>query len=318
MLLIGAGPMAVTYAGVLKALNVEFTVIGRGESSASKFEAEVGVEVICGGLEEYLEKCSVTYSKAIISTGVNQLASNARCLIDAGVRYILIEKPGALNFDELISLNEYASKKQSRIYIAYNRRFLESVQCCRKMLKADGGVKSFHFEFTEWSDAIGKIGKDPEVLKQWMFANSTHVIDLGFYIGGEPESMATFIGQLGNVEWHPEAASFSGAGITKQGATFSYCANWDAPGRWSLEFMSTNYRFIFSPMEQLKIVKRNTVTVEEVEHHYSVDKQYKPGLYDQVNSFLDARSGLMTLGAQVERLKWYSAMHSGSQNGKGL
>ena len=43
VLLVGAGNIAVDYAKVLKALNRDFIVVGRGEKSAENFEQKIGV-----------------------------------------------------------------------------------------------------------------------------------------------------------------------------------------------------------------------------------------------------------------------------------
>ena len=48
--LIGSGLMALDYAKIIKALNIEFTVIGRGIKSAQNFEKITGTKVIKGGL----------------------------------------------------------------------------------------------------------------------------------------------------------------------------------------------------------------------------------------------------------------------------
>ena len=54
--IIGAGGIAIEYAKVLKALNREFVVIGRGSESATKFKEAIGVEPIVGGLEKFLQE----------------------------------------------------------------------------------------------------------------------------------------------------------------------------------------------------------------------------------------------------------------------
>ena len=41
ILLVGAGPMAIEYARILKDADVNYTVVGRGLNSANKFEKEL-------------------------------------------------------------------------------------------------------------------------------------------------------------------------------------------------------------------------------------------------------------------------------------
>ena len=53
--LIGAGQMAVDYHKVLNDLEVPFTVVGRGESSAKLFSERTGVKPFIGGLDNFLK-----------------------------------------------------------------------------------------------------------------------------------------------------------------------------------------------------------------------------------------------------------------------
>ena len=59
-------------------------------------------------------------------------------------------------------------------------------------IKRDGGVKSFNFDFTEWTNKVGKLVTNKKVLKNWFLLNSTHVVDLAFYLGGVPKNMTSY------------------------------------------------------------------------------------------------------------------------------
>ena len=184
------------------------------------------------------------------------------------------------------------------MYIAYNRRFHASVAEGRRLLEADGGVTSFRFEFTEWSDKIEPFEADPEEKQRWFLSNSSHVADLAFYLGGEPETVDCLT--AGSLSWHDSSSLFSGAGRTPGGALFSYSANWDAPGRWGVEVMSRNLRIILQPLEQLYIQKRGSVAIEKVEIDDSADKNFKPGLLRMVESFLRGdTSSLCSISGQA-------------------
>src|SRR3989304_800431 len=93
---IGSGTMAQDYAKVLESLNQDFEVIGRGETSARKFELATGRSVRIGGLTRALAAHSAP-EQAIVAVGVEHLASIATELIEAGTRRVLVEKPGGLN-----------------------------------------------------------------------------------------------------------------------------------------------------------------------------------------------------------------------------
>ena len=72
-------------------------------------------------------------------------------------------------------------------------------------------------------------------------------------------------------------------------ALFSYHANWEAPGRWSVEILTPKHRLYFKPMETLQIQEIGSVAVNPVQIDDTLDKEFKPGLYLQVKSFLDGK-----------------------------
>ena len=120
--LIGLGLMAQSYAAVLKAQSVDFTVIGRGDTSAEVFEQATGLPVFRGGLEKALAELP-SPQQAIVAVGVELLAPLAQQLITAGCRRLLLEKPGALYPKQLKELYALAKARNTRVWIAYNRRF---------------------------------------------------------------------------------------------------------------------------------------------------------------------------------------------------
>lgn len=284
--LIGSGGMAREYAIVLKEQKQQFVVVGRGAESALTFEKAIGVPVIQGGLDAALSYGNIRVpSSAIVSVGVESLFSTTARLLTAGVKRILVEKPAGLNAEEIRALDALARTSGAAVFVAYNRRFYSSVRAARKMIAADGGVQSFSFEFTEWGHEIETLTKAPGVKGQWVLANSSHVIDLAFFLGGVPEELCAF--RAGSLPWHPSAAVFSGAGRTTSGALFSYQANWGAPGRWGVEICTCNYRFIFRPMEALQIMRKASIVIEpQPIEDAEIDKNFKPGFFLQTKAFL--------------------------------
>ncbi|SCY45035.1 Predicted dehydrogenase [Pseudobutyrivibrio sp. AR14] len=306
VLLIGTGNMANEYYKVLKACEIETIVVGRGEERARVFKKNNNCKkVYWGGLENCPQEELKDVSHAIIAVNVPQLCEVTKQVIGARISNILVEKPGALSKDELSSINVMAKEKGVNIFIAYNRRFYSSVLKAQEIINNDGGVSSFNFEFTEWGHVIEKTNNDEITKNNWLLANSTHVIDLAFYLGGKPVQMNSYIG--GRLSWHENGSNYVGAGKTDKGALFSYCANWDAPGRWSVEILTKNFRLYLKPMEQLQIQQRGTVKIDQVEIDDELDTCYKPGLYRELQAFLInlEKVGLMTLEEQISEFDIY-------------
>jgi len=155
----------------------------------------------------------------------------------------------------------------------------------KKLIKRDGGVQNFNFEFTEWTQQISKLRKSEKILKNWFFANSTHVVDLAFFLGGMPSKLNSFI--VDKNTWNGSPAVFSGAGKTKEGAVFSYHANWQSAGRWSLELLTSKGKYILCPLEKLLFQKKGSLEIREIKLINNFDTKFKPGFYRQIRAFLN-------------------------------
>ncbi|MEZ9551550.1 Gfo/Idh/MocA family oxidoreductase [Vibrio breoganii] len=309
VLLVGTGQMAVDYASVLNDIeNVELFVIGRGQLNCDRFESKTGIKPFFGGIENQSTMISgAGFDKAIVAVGVENLSSVCQKLIDYGIGEILVEKPAGVDFGDVVALDDYSTAKGAKVFVAYNRRFYVSVLEAEKIIQADGGVQSFQFEVSEWSHVIGKLDKPKAVLDNWFVANSTHVVDLAFYLGGTPQEMSSY--QRGGTDWHERSSRFYGAGVTDDDVLFSYSGNWVSPGRWGLEFNTQSHRLIFRPMERLIIQRLGSISQTEVDLDYSIDLDYKPGLYKQTSAFLfegQKCKRLCTLKEHVIKMRIYS------------
>lgn len=313
ILLVGAGPMAIEYATVLRALGLHPVVIGRGEGSALKFQDATGVPAATGGLRAWLSTASQPLpSRAIVANAEKWIGESARDLMGAGVKQVLLEKPGGFDPADIVAVQACAKEHGVRVDIGYNRRFYAAVQAAQALIAADGGVRSFNFEFTEWSHVVGTIEKEEGVKEQWFLSNSTHVIDLAFHLGGQPTNWTAYAS--GGLPWHPLASVFSGAGVTDQGALFSYQANWEAPGRWGVEILTRKHRLILRPMEKLQVQKIGSVAIEPLPLPHDLDDRFKPGLYRQVQAFMGLipSADLPTIDDQVRMLPVYRRMRGES------
>ncbi len=303
ILLVGAGPMGIEYAKVLSALQMMPIVVGRSEKSVKKFTEATGMEAATGGIEKWLKSNKNVPTKTIVAVTEDQLGVVTRRLIDAGVKEILVEKPGGLNVADIKKSEKKAKIKRTKVYVGYNRRFYASVRKALEIIQKEGGVRSFIFEFTEWSHVIAPLAKAPEVKREWFLLNSTHLIDLAFFIGGKPKKISCY--KKGKLDWHPKGSIYSGAGITKSGALFSYHANWESAGRWWIEILTPKSRLIFRPLEKLQIQKMGRVAINEAPIDDRLDQNFKPGLFKEVESFLTDKKYLPTIEQQVKNLSFY-------------
>jgi predicted dehydrogenase len=308
--LIGSGTMAIEYAKVLAAQQISFTCIGRGRLSAENFKRKTGFDVVTGGIQAAInKKASPPPKYVIVAVPNSELSSVAISLIEWGVKHILLEKPGGLDYNEIEKVSEIAKQKDADVKIAYNRRFYASVLAAEEFIKKDGGVTSFNFEFTEWLDMI-KNAHVNDNNGDIFLGNSTHVIDMAFFLGGNPKEMACYSKSEKGQYDEDCVRIFTGAGISVTDAFFSYQANWSAPGRWSVEILTSYHRLIFRPLEQLYIQKKGSISIEKVEIDDTLDKTYKPGLYREVEAFLGQKDAnrFLTIHDQVAQSIYYKKM----------
>jgi predicted dehydrogenase len=299
--LIGTGLIGVEYSKVLDALQVEHVIIGRGASSAAKFE-ELRPEkkVIQGGIKNFLKSKPTLPDCVIVAVGFHELFEVTKTLIEYGVKRLFVEKPGAESFEKLQQLNAIAKENHAEIFLGFNRRFYASLLKAEEIIREDGGVTSFNFEFTEWLHVFEAAYGKNIVYNEIYWGNSCHVIDTAFFLGGEPKEMTCYTKTIGN-DTFPKI--FSGAGISTKGALFSYQANWDAPGRWVVEILTKKHRLYFKPMETLQIQELRSVKVLPVEIDDHLDKEFKPGFYLETKAFLERDDfRFCTLEHQVERI----------------
>lgn len=282
--IIGTGTIALEYAKILNQLGHEFIAVGRSGKNADEFIEAGAKEVVSGGLNNYLAASPTIPQKVIVATNVSQLAEITIALLNYGVKDILVEKPGFCQPTELPTVVILTKEKGANVFLAYNRRFYSSVLAAEKIIAEDGGITSFNFEFTEWAHVIEKLDYPREVFENWFFVNSTHVVDLAFFLGGEPKELSCFT--FDKLAWHKPAV-FTGAGITNTGALFSYQANWNAPGRWGIEILTSQHRLYLRPMEKLQIQNTGSVDISEVEIDDQLDKEFKPGFYLEAKSFIE-------------------------------
>jgi len=306
--LIGAGNMALQYVKILKRIKANFVVIGRNQASAEELTKLTGVKVITGGVRKFLETSPPKPSNAIIAIDVTETYSVIELLVDYGVKNILTEKPGFLLRSELVNIQSRLKENLNHVFIGYNRRFYSSVRKLKEFIVNDGGLSSLKFEFTEWSHLIEDSSHPSAVKEKWILANSSHVIDLAFYLAGKPKEMSSFI--QNSLIWHHSGAQFFGAGITEKNVGFSYFADWTSSGRWGIEVQTKKNKYILTPLESLFIQPVGSVEKYEVEDiDYTYDINFKPGLFLEVSDFLAGRvDDLVDLEEMLQNLKFYEKM----------
>jgi predicted dehydrogenase len=302
ILVVGAGLIGQEYARVLKKLNIEFDSICRSKLSAENFKCKTGLDCSYGGIESILDLQS-KYSHVIVASEIDKAFSIIQFCISNGIKNILAEKPGALNFEEILKIKSTAEKFKSNVDIAYNRRYYESIIKLKEISELDGGIESCHFDFTEWSHEIIKLGKSDEILKNWFLLNSSHVVDAAFYLIGKPKEISCF--QQGMLSWHSPAV-FTGAGISEKNVLFTYNSNWLSTGRWSIEVKTKKRALRLMPMEKLSEQKIGELSWNDIPLTNEHEIEFKHGFFKQIQAFiLEKDNHIKSIDEQVLDIELY-------------
>jgi predicted dehydrogenase len=307
VLLVGAGPMAVEYAKVLDQMGVDFTVKGRGAGSAETFFVSTGKEpsLSWGDVAEV-----ASFTHCIVAVSEESLLDVTLELTKQGAKKILVEKPGAPSIESMLKNKDAVTLPGTEIYIAYNRRYYTIVDTILERVALDGGVTSLHFDFSERSRVIEPLKKAPGVKENWLFHNSTHVIDLVSFITGgwHLETSHT----SGSLDWHSSGSVFSGLGKSVTGGLVTYNSDWKSPGGWEILVRTKNRKFLLKPIECLTIFNANGET-ETVDEFSLTSELAKPGVARMVEDFLSETpsSRLVTVKDQLENLALFSSIRDG-------
>lgn len=308
ILLVGAGPMAVEYAKVLDLMDVDFSVKGRGAGSAETFYGITGKapSLSWGELAEV-----ASFTHCIVAVSEENLLSETLELTKQGAQRILIEKPGADSIETMLHNAEALTSPGVEIFIAYNRRYYKIIDTLLERVASDGGITSLHFDFSERSRVIEPLNKAEGVKENWLFHNSTHVIDLvSFITGGWHLETSQASGFL---PWHTSGSVFSGMGKSMNGGLVTYNSDWESPGGWEILVRTNKRRFSLKPLETLSSTNLRGETELLHESSFTAGKT-KPGLEIMLQDFLSLAPSarLMKVKSQIDFLGLYKQIIWGS------
>lgn len=287
MILVGTGAMAKEYAKVFHFLGIPFSVVGHTENGMNEFISWATSQEI--KVDSFFRNEIPSDTHAVIATSVNSLYEMAMKTIQAGIKNILLEKPGSLYCSHLFELYNFSVMANADIRIAYNRRFYKSAEKAKEIIARDG-LQSMFFVFGEEMKDVESSSHPANVKVRWIIASLSHVIDMTFYIGGG-------LLELTEHSSDDELTVLKGKGRLKSG-DFSYLTNFFLDKRWKINFStSSGDNYSLAPIEKLWELKKGNDPVLLAEEAPS---DLKSGLLAQVQSFLGDKQNLPTVKEQFD------------------
>ena len=282
---IGAGYMAKEHIKAFADIpGVELAgIYSRTADKAQLLAKEFNIPNVSGTIDELYDETEadlVIVSVSILSTAeacYNAFKHPWQCLI---------EKPAGYNVAEASLIAVDAKKYSRKAFVALNRRHYSSTRTAIHELDSVQGSRLVNIYDQE--DIIAAKGANhPEaVLRNWMYANSIHVIDyLNIFCRGEVLTVDPII------KWNSKDPAFVAAKITfSSGDIGIYQAVWNGPGPWSVVVTTQEKRCELKPLEQA-FVQYNGSRIQNPLELAEWDKNYKPGLRRQADEAIKAVRG---------------------------
>ncbi len=301
--IIGAGSICEKYLQVLNVLS-DVSINGitsRTIHKARRLSVKYGIKNVYKNYNEMIT--SENLDLIIILVSPDQTFKVTQNLAKFGIT-LLIEKPPGLNENQSLKLLQLSKKFNTKIFVALNRRFFSNFKKGIKIARNYGGVKNI---IIEGHERFWKIkNKSDKVLRNWIYANGIHTIDLLRHFGGDIKAVKKLTKP--NVEKNEK--EFLSLIEFKNGIIGSYFSNWHAPGGWSVKLYCNGLTIVFDPLEKGYYMKKNMIKIPIIMDKFDI--KYKPGLYKLINSvitYLNTKKiypDLQTINSAHESMKLIS------------
>ena len=250
-------------------------VTSRTISKAKELSNDYQIEHVCNNVDELIKKCAV--DALLVFVSADQVFTVTEKLIPQQIP-LFIEKPPGLVPEETDTLFKLADENGTKNMVGYNRRFYSVFHKGIEIIKKSGRLLGVSVEGHERFWKV--VNRKPQnILDNWLYANSTHTIDLLRFFGGEITSFNTISKSFKEKNGDQFVATVE----FESGSLGTYTAYWYSPGGWSVTLYGEGVTVIFKPLEESKWIDTN-FTEYKIEPD-ELDKKYKPGFCGQLKAF---------------------------------
>jgi len=258
-------------------------IYSRTRSPAEALAREYRIPIVCNSVSELYEKTKADLVVvAVVETAMNPVS---RACFEFPWT-VLLEKPPGYNLEDSQEIYVSAKAKNRTVLVGLNRRFLSSTQAALKDLAQNHFPRFIHVQDQQSLETAASHGHPPVVVKNWMYANSIHVIDYLRLLGR---------GRVTSVEpvspWNPKSPSVVLAKIEfESGDKGLYKGIWKGPGPWAVSVTTPKKRWQMQPLEQAAYQVLGERQSHSIEIH-PWDKNFKPGFRLQAEQAVAAALG---------------------------
>ena len=185
---------------------------------------------------------------------------------------ILVEKPVGIDLSDCRAVAALAQSADTPVFVGLNRRSYGSTRAALQSLAPADGSRFIEIHDQEDIGAARKAGRPEEVIRNWMFANSIHMIDFFRVFGRGDVTSVNFV-----QPWRGEAPAHVVIHLTfSSGDAGLYHAVWNMPGPWSCVVTTAARRVEMRPVESSRMQLAGSREVTELPADPR-DAAFKPG-----------------------------------------
>ena len=277
---IGAGNISQEHLKVIKAMD-GVNVAGMTSRTISKVEelAETyAIEQVYENIDSLIKKC--TLDALMILVSATQIYDVTKKLLPTNIP-LFIEKPPGLAPEQTKTLAKAAKQHGTKNMVGFNRRYYSIFHKGLEIINKHGQLLGVAVEGHERFWKIINSSYPKAVIENWIYANSTHTIDLLRFFGGEINSISSLSKSLKEKNGDQFVASME----FESGTLGTYTSHWYSPGGWTATLFSEGATVKFNPLE--KGVWIDTDFNENEIQPDEVDLKYKSGFYKQMEAFIN-------------------------------
>lgn len=303
--IIGAGYMAAEHARAFAA-QPDAQIVG--VMSRTRARAESLAEAYGAAVFDDVDALWSDARPDVVIVAVSELAMADVC--EAVFRHpwaCLLEKPVGVDLADARRIQASAKRQGARAWVALNRRSYASTRAALEQIEASGRRLVTVLDQQDM-DGVRLLGTPEEVVRNYMFANSIHLIDyFRVFCRGSLTSVDI------SAPWTPDDPSHVIATLHwSSGDKGVYLAVWNGPGPWSVTVATPGARFEMRPLESLTVQLRGERRVTSVEPD-PIDAEFKPGLHRQAAELIRGLEGsnpeLATLDEATESMALCAAIY---------
>lgn len=202
---------------------------------------------------------------------------------------MLMEKPVGYNYSQALEIEAEAKKANRTVFVALNRRFYSSTTTVLEVLEKSESKRFIEVFDQQDINLARSIGHPEQVVENWMYANSIHLIDYLQLLG-----RGDVVEVIPSASWNSEEPTVVVATVRfSSGDVGVYHGIWNGPGPWAVNVTTHEHRWEMRPLEQVVYQNAGERVLNKVEID-PCDVEYKAGIKALAEETVKAVKGLPT------------------------